>query len=136
MFHYHLIRHKVAFPGMFMLTIAIEAWLKTSSARGSEIRLYMERAQDIWHPTVSVLPKRILPPTPNPIVNPVRHSEEMKDSKDELSNHSLGYSSSLSNGVVNSTDEKQVEWPDVGKLPGVYSSRHDASMILIFLKWF
>src|SRR5579871_1112447 len=111
--------------------------MKTTSARGTDLRMYMERAEDIWHPTVAVLPKRITP-TPSPIVSPPRYSEEFKDGRDSQSLASLGNNSSqsLSNGDAHSIGNGTVEWPDVGKLPGVYNSRHDANMILIFLKWF
>lgn len=117
----------------------IEAWIKTTSARTSDLRLYMERAEDIWHPTVAVLPKRI-PPTPTPMVSPPRYSEEFKETKDTPSFNSSGNNSSqsLSNGSAETTTNgaEPVEWPEVGKLPGVYGARHDATMILIFLKWF
>jgi ICP0-binding domain of Ubiquitin-specific protease 7 len=94
----------------------------------------METAQDIWHPTVTVLPKRIIPttiPAPPPY----------DDQRDLHSQTSSGHSSqSLSNGDIelettNGTHD-QTEWPEVGKSQGVYSTRHDAAMILIFLKWF
>lgn len=91
----------------------------------------MERAEEIWHPTVAVLPKRPLPPPP-PI-----YSEEPKDLHTAASS---GHSSrSLSNGDIDietANGTQAVEWPEVGKMGGLYNSRHDAAMILIFLKWF
>lgn len=94
----------------------------------------MERAEDIWHPTVSVLPKRTLP---IPISPPAATPEEQKDFASRTS--SGNSSGSLSNGDIElekSKNQDVIEWPDVGKLPGVYNARHDAAMILIFLKWF
>ncbi len=124
------------------LTVAIESWMKNSSARGSDLRLYMEMAEDIWHPTVPVLPKRTIPVPQPQITSPLRHSEEFKDPK-ELSHTSSGHShsssQSFSNGDIEletSNGEDLIEWPEVGKLPGVYNARHDAAMIMIFLKWF
>lgn len=98
----------------------------------------MEKAADIWHPTVSVLPKRPIQPSPPPPSQPI-YPEDAK-SEPQNSTTSSGHSSSLSNGDIelesaNGTTPK-VEWPEVGKLPGLYNSRHDAAMILIFLKWF
>jgi hypothetical protein len=118
--------------------VAVEAWMKTTSARGSDLKMYLERAEDIWHPTVAVLPKRI-PPTPTQVVSPPRYSEEFKETKETPPIASSGNNSSqsLSNGETGQVNGAEpVEWPEVGKLPGVYNSRHDANMILIFLKWF
>jgi hypothetical protein len=103
----------------------------------------MERAEDIWHPTVSVLPKRtLLSPTPPLVTPPPRYSEEFKD-KDLTSTASSGHSHSsrpLLNGDIElektNGSHNPIEWPDVGKVPGVYNDRHNAAMILIFLKWF
>jgi len=80
-----------------------------------------------------------LPPTPTPMLPP-RYSEEMKDnsSNNGSMTTSSGHSS-LSNGDVTSSITSKsppVEWPDVGKLPGLYTSRHDATMIVLFLKCF
>jgi hypothetical protein len=104
----------------------------------------MERVEDIWHPTVTVLPRRTLPPpTATPMIASSRFLEEItiqdKDSSSGFSGHSHS-SSSLSNGNIelentNGTHD-DVQWPDVGKVPGVYNDRHNAAMILIFLKWF
>jgi ICP0-binding domain of Ubiquitin-specific protease 7 len=90
----------------------------------------MERAEDIWYPTVAVLPKRVLPPAP---MLPARYSDESKDAVSTTT--SSGGSSYLSNGDIGSS-VGSVEWPDVGKLPGLYTSRHDANMIFLFLKHF
>jgi ICP0-binding domain of Ubiquitin-specific protease 7 len=113
------------------LIVAIEGWVKNSTTKG-EFRLYMEKAADIWHPTVAILPKR---PIQTPIL-PV-YTEEPKDLH---STQSSGNSSqSLSNGDVeleSANGTPKVEWPEVGRLPGLYNARHDATMILIFLKWF
>jgi hypothetical protein len=136
--------HQLSTPLYLLdLILAIEGWLKNSSSRGPDLRVYMERAEDIWHPTVSVLPKRtLLSPTPPLVTPPPRYSEEFKD-KDLTSTASSGHSHSSrpllygdielekTNGTHN-----PVEWPDVGKVPGVYNDRHNAAMILIFLKWF
>jgi ICP0-binding domain of Ubiquitin-specific protease 7 len=91
----------------------------------------MERAEDIWHPTISILPKRpVLTPAP-----PV-YREEPKEL--HSSGSAGGSSTSVSNGDIEleTTNGSQTEWPEVGKLPGLYNSRHDAAMIMIFLKWF
>jgi hypothetical protein len=92
----------------------------------------MERAEEIWHPTVTVLPKRPLPPPAPPI-----YTEEPKD---RHSTTSSGHSSrSLSNGDLEfeiANGAQGVEWPEVGKMGGLYNARHDAAMIMIFLKWF
>jgi ICP0-binding domain of Ubiquitin-specific protease 7 len=116
------------------LMVAIEGWLlKGSSSRTTDLRLYLERSDEIWHPTVAVLPKRTVPlHTPPPYV------EDLKDSRSISSGHS---SRSLSNGDIeldntNGQLSQTVEWPEVGKLPGLYNARHDATMIMIFLKWF
>lgn len=112
--------------------------MKTTSARGSDLKMYLEKAEDIWHPTVAVLPKRI-PTTPASVVSPPRYSEEFKDTKDSqpLSSSGNNSSQSLANGEHEQPNGAElVDWPEVGKLPGVYNSRHDANMILIFLKWF
>ena len=93
----------------------------------------MERASEIWHPTVPVLPKRTLPPPPT-------HPYYSDESKDSMSTASSGHSSrSLSNGdieIETTNGTPAVEWPEVGKVSGLYNARHDATMIMIFLKWF
>jgi hypothetical protein len=105
----------------------------------------MERAADIWHPTVTVLPRRTLPPpTITPLVSsPPRYSEEFKDKDKDCGSAISSHPNSsrcLSNGDIelekSNGAHDNVEWPDVGKVPGVYSDRHNAAMILIFLKWF
>lgn len=117
------------------LMVAIEGWLiKGSSSRTADIRLYLERSDEIWHPSVAVLPKRAVPSQPPP--------PYLEDPKDSRSIASSGHSSrSLSNGEIelegtNGQLASTVEWPEVGKLPGLYNARHDATMIMIFLKWF
>jgi len=123
---------------MLTVLLAIEAWLHTATTKG-DIKLYLERAEDVWHPTVPVLPKRTLPispplPIPPP---PAYHDEPTKcdPSPPPQFSHS---SSRSSNGDFDhhSANGTTFEWPDVGRVTGVYSSRHDAAMILIFLKWF
>jgi len=98
----------------------------------------MERAQDILHPTVSVLPKRPLTVPPAAQYAEIKNTEIR--SSDLISSPSSNHSSSLSNGdmELEKTNgvQQPIEWPEVGKLPGVYGSRHEAPMILIFLKWF
>jgi hypothetical protein len=100
------------------LTLAIENWLKTSSSRGPDLRIYVEKYQDVWHPTVSVLPRRspLLPP-------PYEDKESISPLR-------------LSNGSLEPDQTQDLDWPEVGPRPGVYNARHDAVMILIFLKWF
>ena len=101
----------------------------------------MERAEDIWYPTVAVLPKRATPLSPltySPSISPPRYSDEFKEHN---SSFSSGGSRSFSNGAIEleSTSPNgahDVEWPEVGKFPGLYNARHDSAMILIFLKWF
>ena len=112
--------------------------------KNPDLRMYMERAQDIWHPTVPILPPKR--PLPNPTPPPYQHEESppppAQSPPAHLPTSATGSSGSLSNGNIepesNATPNGhvQVQWPDVGKSSGVYGSRHDAIMILIFLKWF
>jgi ubiquitin carboxyl-terminal hydrolase 7 len=88
----------------------------------------MERVEDIWHPTVAVLPKRPLPPPAPPI-----YTDEPKD---RHATGSSGHSRCFSNGDLEFEATNGVEWPEVGKMGGLYNARHDAAMIMIFLKWF
>ena len=122
--------------------ITIEAWLKSGSTpHAADLRLYLEKAEDIWHPTIiGPLPRRSVPPTPPP--PPPAYADE-HTTKPELdtTTSSINSSRSLSNGVgeletTNGSQEQTVDWPDVGRAIGVYNSRHDAALILIFLKWF
>jgi ICP0-binding domain of Ubiquitin-specific protease 7 len=138
MFLSRLIHFKVPPPPMSALTIAIEGWYKNSSSRGPDFRIYMEKAEDIWHPTVPILPKRANPLTPmtSPPIPPPRYSDDISTPRSNSSSNGL---SSHSNGDIEletTTNTPDIEWPEVGKLPGVYNARHDASMILIFLKYF
>lgn len=91
----------------------------------------MEKAADIWHPTVAILPKR-------PVQTPALSI--YNEPKDLHSTQSSGNSSqSLSNRDIeleSTNGTPKVEWPEVSELPGLYNSRHDVPMILIFLKWF
>lgn len=125
--------------------LAVEGAL--GKTRSPELRLYMEKADDIWHPNVPILPPKRTFPTPTP---PPYHEETPpplpphQSPLASLGQHptsaSSGSSGSLSNGNINleptSNGHTEVQWPDVGKSSGVYGSRHDAIMILIFLKWF
>jgi ICP0-binding domain of Ubiquitin-specific protease 7 len=93
--------------------------MKSSSSRGPDLKLYVEKMQDVWHPTV--IPHRSPPPS----------IEEKEPTVPAIPRLSARRDSSGS-----SEREWQREWPEVGPRPGVYNSRHDAPMILIFLKWF
>jgi hypothetical protein len=91
----------------------------------------MERAEDIWHPTVPILPKRANPLSPltSPPILPQRHSDDISSNA-----HSSQSNGDIELETTNNTPD--IEWPEVGKLPGLYNARHDAAMILIFLKYF
>jgi hypothetical protein len=124
------------------LMTAVEAWLR--GTRVVDLRVYMERASDIWHPTVPILPPRRSVTNPNP---PPPYLEALSVSPPPPQPHnnngysvpsSVSPSDAKSNNIVesDSTNGVPVEWPDVGKTAGVYGSRHDPTMVLLFLKWF
>jgi ICP0-binding domain of Ubiquitin-specific protease 7/Ubiquitin carboxyl-terminal hydrolase len=117
-----------------LTVLAIEAWLVSVTTKG-DIKLYLERSDDVWHPTIPNLPKRITPLSPPlPIPPPAYHDDSSKDNSPLLQ---FSHSSSRSNGDFDhQANGTGFDWPEVGKVQGVYNSRHDAVMILIFLKWF